>query len=111
MTQMDDCGEMKMNNCIKQQMAKANAETQAASEDKGGKKLLWADERASDKREDRTRWLRKMLFNLCIKPGLVVFTLIYVFIDFVFNFNLLSTSLHYHPTHQAYYTLQRDSSL
>lgn len=63
------------------------------------------------RRDDRTRWLRKMLFNLWIKPGLVVFTLICVFIDFVFNFNLLSTLLHYHPTHQAYYTLQRVSSL
>lgn len=29
MTQMDECDEMKMNNCIKQQMAKAKAETQA----------------------------------------------------------------------------------
>lgn len=49
------------------------------------------------RREDRTRWLRKMLFNLWIKPGLVVLTLICVFIDFVFNFNLSSASLPSHP--------------
>lgn len=44
------------------------------------------------RRKDRRLRLRKMLFNLWVRRGLVVFTLICVFIDFVFNFNLLSIS-------------------
>lgn len=52
MTQMDESEEMKINNCIKQQMAKAKAETQAALEDKGEKKNTdvggWKDERQQE---------------------------------------------------------------
>lgn len=60
------------------------------------------------RREDRTLRLRKMLFNPWIRRGLVVFTLICVCIDFLFNFNLSSVS---QPCHPAYFTLQRVSSL
>lgn len=54
------------------------------------------------RRKDRILQLRKMLFNLWVRPGLVVFTLICVFIDFVFSFNLLSISPPSHP-HSLFY--------
>lgn len=54
------------------------------------------------RRKDRILQLRKMLFNLWVRLGLVVFTLICVFIDFVFSFNLLSISPPSHP-HSLFY--------
>lgn len=54
------------------------------------------------RRRDRTLQLRKMLFNLWVRPGLVVFTLICVRIDLVFNFNLSSASPPSHP-HSLFY--------
>ena len=50
-----------------------------------------------------------MLFNPRIRPGLVVFALICVFIDFVFNFNLSSLSQRSPPS--LFYATQGFSTL
>lgn len=97
---MDNCEEIKLNNGIRRQMVKAKAQTQAEYEDKATKKARWGPINGwttTKRREDRTLRLWKMLFNLWIRPGLVVFTLICVFIDFVFNFNLSHVSPPSHP--------------
>lgn len=59
------------------------------------------------RRRDRTLRLRKMLFNPWVRPVLVVFTLICLFIDFVFSFNLSSAP---QPSHPTYFMLHRVSS-
>lgn len=76
---------------------KQNKQTKkkASGDKRCGQVKVWTT--GTGRREDRTLRLRIMLFNLWIRPGLEFFTLICVFIDFVFNFNLTSVSLPSHP--------------